>query len=347
MPVPKMYTAACHLVSHGSCSRLGSRAPKSSQPPECQLCICRRRWPLAALSRREMLLASWSGLGFAFSARPARGLEPERPLGLGSSTDLVQTGTRLESVSVHKCLEDRSSVVCESSTRTPGGTSEAYNEMMKKAMQNPYEYRHDDGIYYTFIEDDLIVGSQPQNADDVKRLHQDEGVTAILNLQQDKDIAYWGINYDEIQTAARENNVSILRTPARDFDPNSLRDTIPGAVHKLAKLIENRERVYVHCTAGLGRAPGVGIAYLYWFRDMSLDEAYEFLTSKRPCGPKREAIRGATYDLLSDGPKDAFDSLDPSAYANISMEERRMIQKKLGLGGSSWMERLSQFIPKM
>lgn len=31
-------------------------------------------------------------------------------------------------------------------------------------------------------------------------------------------------------------------------------------------------RVYVHCTAGLGRAPAVVIAYLFWFKDMGLDE---------------------------------------------------------------------------
>jgi hypothetical protein len=44
----------------------------------------------------------------------------------------------------------------------------------------------------------------------------------------------------------------------------------------------------------------VVIAYLYWTDDRfeSLDAAYEFLTSKRPCGPKKEAIRQATVDIL-------------------------------------------------
>lgn len=32
------------------------------------------------------------------------------------------------------------------------------------------------------------------------------------------------------------------------------------------------DRVYVHCTAGLGRAPAVCIAYMFWFKDMGLDE---------------------------------------------------------------------------
>lgn len=45
-------------------------------------------------------------------------------------------------------------------------------------------------------------------------------------------------------------------------------------------------RVYVHCTAGLGRAPAVCIAYLYWWCGMELDQAYQHLTDIRPCGPK-------------------------------------------------------------
>jgi hypothetical protein len=38
----------------------------------------------------------------------------------------------------------------------------------------------------------------------------------------------------------------------------------------------------------------------------SLFQAYTFLTSIRPCGPKKEAIRGATFDLMSGQPMDAF-----------------------------------------
>lgn len=45
-------------------------------------------------------------------------------------------------------------------------------------------------------------------------------------------------------------------------------------------------RVYVHCTAGLGRAPAVCIAYMYWFLGLELDVAYKTLTDIRPCGPK-------------------------------------------------------------
>ena len=49
-------------------------------------------------------------------------------------------------------------------------------------------------------------------------------------------------------------------------------------------------RVYVHCTAGLGRAPAVIIAYLFWFKDMGLDEVSYLLPSLGDCRGTRAAM---------------------------------------------------------
>ena len=158
----------------------------------------------------------------------------------------------------------------------------------------------------------------------------------------------------------------------------------PGNLHSssVARLL----RVYVHCTAGLGRAPAVCIAYLYWWCGMDLDAGYEYLTNIRPCGPKvrgfltctlsrwlsyssstqplrlspytlhfhemmhisgiglcttrsmimfavdaaqKEAIRGATYDLLDDRGPNAFTSLPGEAYAMLSDADRQRIQQQV------------------
>ncbi|QHN86731.1 Phosphoglucan phosphatase LSF2 [Arachis hypogaea] len=69
---------------------------------------------------------------------------------------------------------------------------EDYNFAMKRMMRNPYEYHHDLGMNYTLITDNLIVGSQPQKPEDIDHLKKEEGVTYILNVQQDKDVEYWG-----------------------------------------------------------------------------------------------------------------------------------------------------------
>ncbi|KAL1290771.1 hypothetical protein HN51_059281 [Arachis hypogaea] len=208
---------------------------------------------------------------------------------------------------------------------------EDYNIAMKRMMRNPYEYHHDLGMNYTLITDNLIVGSQPQKPEDIDHLKKEEGVTYILNLQQDKDVEYWGIDLKSITRRCHELDVRHMRRPAIDFDPNSLRNVLPKAVSSLEWAIsEGKGRVYVHCTAGLGRAPGVAIAYLFWFYDMNLNTAYELLTSKRPCGPNKRAIRGATNDLAKNDPwKEPFESLPDHAFEDIADWERKLIQDRV------------------
>lgn len=89
-------------------------------------------------------------------------------------------------------------------------------------------------------------------------------------------------------------------------------------------------RVYVHCTAGLGRAPAVCIGWLYWFGPyLSLDDAYDHLTSIRPCGPKKEAIRGATYDILDDRHFDEFFHLPDRTWAFMNEQDKQRLQQRL------------------
>lgn len=57
-----------------------------------------------------------------------------------------------------------------------------------------------------------------------------------------------------------------------DFDGESLRRTLPRIVLTLEGALSAGGRVYIHCTAGLGRAPAACIAWLYWFGGRQLDE---------------------------------------------------------------------------
>lgn len=213
--------------------------------------------------------------------------------------------------------------------------NKGYNSQMNKMMGwenggNPFEYNFDRGLYYHEIDRGLICGSQPRNAADVEFLHNEEGVTTIVSMQQDKDAAYWGVNLDEVYRKAHELGMKVVRRPARDFDPNSLRYSLPGAVSAINHTLENQGRAYVHCTAGLGRAPAVVIAFLYWFRNFqNLDEAYQHLTSIRPCGPKRDAIRGATYDMLKAGDWERFYSLPADAFAYLDDGTKHRLRSRV------------------
>ncbi|KAJ0801806.1 putative protein-tyrosine phosphatase [Helianthus annuus] len=160
---------------------------------------------------------------------------------------------------------------------------EDYNTAMKRMMRNPYEYHHDldvkmklvlmlrfnknhqvfSGMNYNLITDDLIVGSQPQKPEDVDHLKEEQNVAYILNLQQDGDIAYWGIDLEPIVKRCKQLGIRHMRRPARDFDPDSLRSMLLKAVSSLEWAIsEGKGRVYVPCTMGLGRAPAVVISRL-------------------------------------------------------------------------------------
>ncbi|CAI9091848.1 OLC1v1026947C1 [Oldenlandia corymbosa var. corymbosa] len=156
---------------------------------------------------------------------------------------------------------------------------EEYNLAMKRMMRNPYEYHHDLGMNYTQITETLIVGSQPQKVEDIEHLKEEENVAYILNLQQDKDVEYWGIDLSSIVKTCKELGIHHMRRPARDFDPESLRNILPEAVSLLDWAIEEGNgKVYVHCTAGLGRAPATAIAYMFWFLDMNVsDQVFLFL----------------------------------------------------------------------
>ncbi|KAL9382172.1 hypothetical protein Peur_025207 [Populus x canadensis] len=184
---------------------------------------------------------------------------------------------------------------------------------------------------YTLITDNVIVGSQPQKPEDIEHLRHEENVAYILNLQQDKDIEYWGIDLLSIIQRCQQLGIRHMRRPATDFDPDSLRSALPKVVSSLEWAIsEGKGRVYVHCTAGLGRAPAVAIAYMFWFCCMNLNTAYDTLTSKRPCGPSKRSIRAATYDLAKNDPwKEPFESLPEYAFEDMADWERHLIQDRV------------------
>jgi hypothetical protein len=112
-------------------------------------------------------------------------------------------------------------------------------------------------------------------------------------------MSYWGVDFEAVQRQCTARGVLIVRYPFPDFSGEGLRAGLPAAVCALDKLLEAGHTVYLHCTAGMGRSPGVAIAYMYWVLGYStLDSAYAALTNIRPCGPNKDAIRLATCDML-------------------------------------------------
>ncbi|XP_007010098.2 PREDICTED: phosphoglucan phosphatase DSP4, amyloplastic isoform X1 [Theobroma cacao] len=200
-----------------------------------------------------------------------------------------------------KAISGSTSSAKQSSSESEGEKSNIYSHNMTEAMGAVLTYRHELGMNYNFIRPDLIVGSCLQAPEDVDKLRK-VGVKTIFCLQQDPDLEYFGVDIGAIQDYAKKcSDIEHIRAQIRDFDSFDLRMRLPAVVSKLYKAInQNGGVTYVHCTAGLGRAPAVAMAYMFWVQGYKLSEAHRLLLSKRSCFPKLDAIKSATADILTD-----------------------------------------------
>ncbi|XP_041022039.1 phosphoglucan phosphatase DSP4, amyloplastic-like isoform X1 [Juglans microcarpa x Juglans regia] len=178
--------------------------------------------------------------------------------------------------------------------------SKIYSNNMTEAMGAVLTYRHELGMNYNYINPDLIVGSCLQTPEDVDKLRR-IGVKTIFCLQQDSDLEYFGVDINAIRDYAKMyDDITHLRAEIRDFDAFDLRKRLPAVVSKLDKAINRNGGVtYIHCTAGIGRAPAVALAYMFWVQDYRLGEAHQLLLSKRSCSPNLDAIKSTTADILT------------------------------------------------
>ena len=137
----------------------------------------------------------------------------------------------------------------------------------------------------------ILIGTYPENAEDIAQLGREQQVSAVLNLQSDEDFTRLGCNWPSLEEAYRRAGIEIRRVPVRDFDTADLTLHLAEGVQTLADFVERGHTVYVHCSAGLGRSPSVVIAYLHWIEGVDLTEAIDRISQCHPCVPNEEAIR--------------------------------------------------------
>ena len=76
-----------------------------------------------------------------------------------------------------------------------------------------------------------------------------------------------------------------MRTPIQDGSADAMAERLEAALHDLRDLVAPGARVYLHCNAGMNRAPTLAIAFLRAYRQMSLEEAMKLVKKNRACGP--------------------------------------------------------------
>ena len=119
------------------------------------------------------------------------------------------------------------------------------------------------------------------------------GVTGVFNVQTEIDFAHRGINWDKMLQFYRDHNITAVHYPIHDFNEEDLKSKLIEGATLLDKMINVQGLdVYVHCTAGMGRAPAVVLVYLCLFQGMQPEEARIFVKSYRTVSvPNMNAVK--------------------------------------------------------
>jgi protein-tyrosine phosphatase len=133
------------------------------------------------------------------------------------------------------------------------------------------------------------VGEYP-NLGDVQWLRDVHGVTVAVCMQDDADLASKRLRLTELRAAYTAANVAFEHVPVPDGDPDFLADRLRQVVEIVHGHVEAGATVYLHCNAGMNRAPTAAIAYMHEHHGMPLEKAIAFVKSRRSCIPYVRAL---------------------------------------------------------
>ncbi len=122
-------------------------------------------------------------------------------------------------------------------------------------------------LQYSLVTPQLFVG--PQFRLRGKQFLQLQGINACVNMRIERDDAAYGLALDDY-----------LHLPTIDDAAPSLEHLQQGAEF-IHKVIQSGGKVYIHCGAGVGRAPSMAAAYLMT-QGHSLDDALALIRKNRP-----------------------------------------------------------------
>jgi len=135
----------------------------------------------------------------------------------------------------------------------------------------------------------LLVGEYP-TPEDAAWLRDEHGVTVVVSLQDDADLASKGLRLAALERAYREHGVAFHRIPVPDGDDRNLAARLGEIVALVGEAIDAGGRVYLHCNAGFNRAPTAAIAYLHVREGLPLPAARDAVKQVRHCVPYMRAL---------------------------------------------------------
>ncbi len=123
----------------------------------------------------------------------------------------------------------------------------------------------------TWVTDRIAVGGGIWNADNMAEVAR-AGITHIIDMQ---------IEFDDTPLA-EPHGIEVCWNPVDDdFEPKS-RDVFErGVEFALAALDEGQAKLFIHCAAGVHRAPMMTLALLA-VMGWSVDDAMDLIEARRP-----------------------------------------------------------------
>jgi len=108
------------------------------------------------------------------------------------------------------------------------------------------------------------------------------------------------IDWNQMLKSYKEADLQVTRVPIEDFNGDDLARLVKEAARAVDKMVRDAEgkgrkpKIYIHCTAGMGRAPAVACVYLVWKHRFSLQDALAHCKRHRAvCAPNWHAMESA------------------------------------------------------
>jgi protein-tyrosine phosphatase len=151
------------------------------------------------------------------------------------------------------------------------------------------------------VPDRLWVGGliRPDQIGVLKQM----GITTVLSLQSDSDLSGYGLSVKKLVKAYESADLEFRRIPTDDFSQQALAENLPKIISELESALQPRwARVYLHCSAGVNRAPTAAAAFLVRSRGVSAQEAFDLVCSRRHCNPYLKVIEQYAASLRTTSP---------------------------------------------
>jgi protein-tyrosine phosphatase len=174
-------------------------------------------------------------------------------------------------------------------------------------------------FFYNQIDDRIFVGPYPQTTEEIDDLLKG-GIKSVLNLQTKSDMRHRSINWEDMKEHYELRGIKAVNFEIVDMSPEDMEIKAYQAAKLLKELMEDNKVTYVHCTAGIGRAPQTVVAYYIFFENHQVEEAIKFVKERRPMAwINKDAIWGAYHRN-----KDKILKKSPAKYCSNQQSQARV-----------------------